>query len=83
MEDAGCPDDPLGRHAPYVQAVSSHGFPLDKCDLRAQSGSPRGGDEPGRPRPDDHEVVAILGGRILPSRRVDIFSESPVFFRVR
>src|SRR3990170_73234 len=62
----GGPDDPLGGDAPDVQAVPAHEFAFDEGDFCAQPGGSRGGDEPGRPRSDDHQVVAVGGDRVFP-----------------
>jgi hypothetical protein len=74
----GAAEQGLGRHAAVVEAVAAHQVFLDQGHLRAQAGRPGGADQPGRPRPDHHEVVAAGRSRVDPVRRVDVGHQLPV-----
>jgi hypothetical protein len=80
--DAGGGDHRLRRHAADVQAVAAEEMALDERHAGAEAGSAGRGDEPGRARPDDEEVVGARRRRVLPPRRVDLCNEPPVLLVV-
>src|SRR5437660_9049560 len=71
-------DDGFGGHAAHIETVSAQKVLLNERDLRPKSRRPRRTHQSGRPRPDDHEIVAGRRGGILPIRGVHIGQESRI-----
>ena len=59
-------DQTLAGDTAHIQAVAAHEMSLDECDTRSEARGTRGGDQPRRTGPDDHQVITILGDRIRP-----------------
>src|SRR5206468_8907000 len=61
-------DDGFGGNAADIETVSAQKVLLNERDLRPKSRGPRRSHQSGRPRPDDHEIVAGRRDGILPIR---------------
>src|SRR5437867_864914 len=71
-------DDGFGRNAADIKTVSAQKVLLNDRNLRPKSRRPGRSHQSGRPRPDDHEIVAGRRGGILPIRGVHIGQESRI-----
>src|SRR4030095_5370422 len=74
-DQAGRPNQGLGRNATEIEAVASHEMPLDQCHPSAESRSTGGAHQTTRPCPNHDEVIASRRSWIFPIDGMDVLEE--------